>query len=131
MKLYKYTEQQLRQAVQESSSIRSTLQKLGVAAYGGNYEIFKKAVEYFNIDTSHFLGKRANRGHKFGYKQPLSFYLRKNIFVVTSRLRKRLLIEGIFPHKCCDCGNTTWNDFPIPLELHHVDGDRKNNDCQF
>lgn len=53
MKLYKYTEEELRKVVKTSFSIRHCLLKLGVAAYGGNYKVFKNAIEHFNIDTSH------------------------------------------------------------------------------
>lgn len=30
-------------------------------------------------------------------------------------------------HRCEDCGLTTWKNQPIPLEAHHIDGDRCNN----
>ena len=31
-------------------------------------------------------------------------------------------------HKCECCGLISWNDKPIPLELHHIDGNHYNND---
>lgn len=40
----------------------------------------------------------------------------------TSALRKRLLKEQIFEHKCAICHLTTWNDLPIPLDLDHING---------
>lgn len=30
-------------------------------------------------------------------------------------------------HQCEDCGLSTWKNQPIPLEAHHIDGDRCNN----
>lgn len=30
-------------------------------------------------------------------------------------------------HKCEDCGLTEWKNQPIPLEAHHIDGDKCNN----
>lgn len=30
-------------------------------------------------------------------------------------------------NKCEDCGLTIWKNQPIPLEAHHIDGDRYNN----
>jgi len=30
-------------------------------------------------------------------------------------------------HKCESCNLSDWLGKPIPLELHHIDGDRKNN----
>ncbi len=38
-----------------------------------------------------------------------------------------MLNEGYKEHKCESCGLTTWLDKPIPLELHHIDGNRNNN----
>ena len=40
-------------------------------------------------------------------------------------LREELIkIRG---HKCEDCGLTEWKNQPIPLEAHHIDGDKCNN----
>ncbi len=39
---------------------------------------------------------------------------------------KNKLIE-LRGHKCEDCGLTQWKNQPIPLEAHHIDGDRCNN----
>jgi hypothetical protein len=44
----------------------------------------------------------------------------------TDEARKRLLIEQR-GHRCEDCGLETWKQSPIPLELHHIDGDSDNN----
>lgn len=30
-------------------------------------------------------------------------------------------------HQCWECKNTTWNGFPIPLEMDHIDGNSLNN----
>ena len=45
----------------------------------------------------------------------------------SNRLRKRLINESIKKHKCECCNNTMWLNNPIPLELHHIDGDNTNN----
>ncbi|QFP93378.1 UNVERIFIED_ORG: HNH endonuclease [Xanthomonas phage Xoo-sp15] len=39
---------------------------------------------------------------------------------------KRLLIKHR-GHKCECCANTEWLGNPIPLEVHHIDGDAYNN----
>ena len=31
-------------------------------------------------------------------------------------------------HRCECCKNLSWLDKPIPLEIHHIDGNNKNND---
>ena len=39
----------------------------------------------------------------------------------------KLLKEGYKEHKCENCGLTEWQGQPIPLEVHHKDGNRHNN----
>ena len=45
----------------------------------------------------------------------------------TSRLKKYLLQERILEAKCNKCNNTTWLDNVIPLELNHINSNRKDN----
>lgn len=40
----------------------------------------------------------------------------------SNKLRKRLITESIFEHKCVMCENTVWNGKPIPLEVDHING---------
>jgi hypothetical protein len=127
MNLHKYTEQELRDAVKNSTSKRKVLQKLGVVAAGGNYATLKKAIKYFDLDTSHFTGQGWNKGQNFGPKRPLSDYLSNKYCIGSDKLRRRLIREGIFNHKCSDCELTEWKDSLIPLELDHINGDRLNN----
>jgi hypothetical protein len=42
-------------------------------------------------------------------------------------LLKKLFKESLKERRCECCGNTHWEGKPIPLELHHVDGDHVNN----
>ncbi len=127
MKLYKYTLEQLKEAAKTSTSIRQALMKLNVAAYGGNYEVFKKAVDYFSIDISHFTGKGWSKGKKLLHKRDISDYLLNKYPIHSHKLRLRLLEESIFEHKCSNCKLTEWLGNPIPLELDHINGDNKNN----
>jgi 5-methylcytosine-specific restriction endonuclease McrA len=48
-------------------------------------------------------------------------------YVTPFKLKVRLLEDGIFEPRCQRCQRTTWLRRPIPLELHHRDGDRWNN----
>lgn len=60
MKLHKYTLEELKEAILASTSMRQTLIKMNVAPYGGNYNVLRKAIHYFNLDTSHFVGQAWN-----------------------------------------------------------------------
>ncbi len=103
MKLKKYTEQQLFEAIKNSFSLAQTLKKLGVASYGGNYAILKKAINHFNLDTSHFTGQLWNKGKQFSSKQPLEKYLNNEIQISSFKLKNRLLKENVFSRECCNC----------------------------
>ena len=45
----------------------------------------------------------------------------------SSKLRIRLINEGLKELKCECCGISEWNGLPAPLELDHIDGNNSNN----
>lgn len=126
----KYTIEQFKQAVKESLSISQALIKLGLAGKGGNYQIFNKYAKENNIDLSHFTGQGWNKGQKFAPKRDIKEYLSNKQSINTYKLKKRLLNEKIFEHKCSCCKNITWINKPIALELHHKDGNCLNNNLE-
>jgi len=127
MKLLKYTLEQLTQAIKESSNYRQTLDKLGVVPAGGNYQILKKAIKYFELDASHFTGHASNKGKKFGPKRNIEEYLTNTFPIQSHKLRLRLLNDGVLEPVCSKCRLTTWLDQPIPLELDHINGIHSDN----
>ncbi len=127
MKLHKYSEEQLIEAVKSSTSLRQVLQKLGVAPYGGNYDVLRKALNYFNLNTSHFTGQAWNKGKKLPPKRDINQYLNNELPIQSYKLKNRLLKEEILKHKCFNCNRHTWLSCPIPLELDHINGNNKDN----
>ncbi|MDT7542299.1 MAG: hypothetical protein QOE33_2203 [Acidobacteriota bacterium] len=130
MKLRKYTERQLRRAVRTSTSLAQTLSKLGVAPFGGNYEVLRKAIKHFSIDTSHYTGQVWNKGKTFGAKQPLSRYLCNELQIQSYKLKNKLLADGLLNRVYSSCKRKTWLSEPVPLELDHINGDRHDNRLQ-
>lgn len=57
----------------------------------------------------------------------LQDYLINSPDVQTNKVRIKLLKEGYKEYRCECCGNTEWMGQPIPLEVHHRDGNRNNN----
>jgi len=128
MRLKKYTEQQLREAVKNSLSLRQVLSKLGIVEAGGNYSTLKRAISYFEINTSHFTGCGHLKGKTHNHTtRPLSEILVEGRIENTYRLKNRLLKEGVKKSFCENCLLDEWMSKEIPLELHHIDGDTKNN----
>lgn len=123
-----YSDEDIILAVKQSLSKAGVLRLLGLAAKGGNYKTVDRAIARLSLDTEHFKGQAIHAGQKFAPKRPLSYYLAKGSLAQTDRLRRRLLSEGVFEHKCYRCGLTEWLDVKIPLELEHVDGDNENNE---
>lgn len=127
---HRYSEEQLRDAISTSTSVREALIKLGVSPLGGNYAVIHKAIKQYNIDTTHFTGQSHQKGKRLPSKSALNDYLTNKKPINSFRLKNRLLREGILTPVCSRCHNTTWLDQPIPLELDHIDGDSSNNTLQ-
>lgn len=62
-----------------------------------------------------------------GRELSLLEYLDKSIDIQSNKVRKKLLDEGYKEYRCECCKLTEWLNEPIPLELHHKDGNRHNN----
>jgi len=124
---HKYTKNQIETVVSTSTSYAQALTKLGVVPAGGNYRIIKKYIRLYNIPWNHYIGQGHNKNRTFGPKRPISDYLSGQAHIASHVLRKRLIKEGIFEHKCKMCGLTEWLDDKIPLELDHIDGNHHNN----
>ena len=127
MNLQKYTLCQLKEAIKASRSMRQTLLKLNVSPFGGNYDVLRKAISHFELDTSHFKGQAWNRGKKLPPKRSTYRYLSNELPIQSFKLKKRLLRDGMFEPKCSICNLTSWLDKPIPLELDHINGNNKDN----
>lgn len=77
------------------------------------------------------LNYAGNMGGK-GYKQSPTrkharAYLRRGSFISSHKLRIKLLADGLKQRVCEQCGQDEWLGEPIPIELHHVNGDRFDN----
>lgn len=128
MRLRKYNEIFLRKSILESFSLRETLKKLGVSTAGGNYQSLKKAIIFFKINIDHFSGRGHLKGKKHNFKKrPIESILVYGKLENTYRLKHRLINEGLKKKVCENCLLDCWLNGVIPLELHHIDGDRKNN----
>ena len=111
-----YTNDDLIKAVSESYSTASVLKKLGLIPAGGNHFNIERKIAQLNLDTSHFTKQAWNRGESLKefkeYKKP--------------KFLKNKLIK-LRGHQCESCKLTEWLGKIIPIELHHLNGDRKDN----
>ncbi len=82
---------------------------------------------YLKIMDISYKGNMGLKGKKTDKKRKTALeYLEKEI-VVIPKLRKKLIEDGIKKNECEKCGINKWLGELIPLELHHIDGNRCNN----
>ncbi len=130
----KYTKEILEEAVKDKTSMSEVIRHLGLKITGGNFTHLKNNLNKFNIDVSHFLGQRCNKNKTPSNKMTKEVFIKRYLkilpeykSVTTNRIKLRLLEFKIKNHICEKCSNTHWNNKLIPLELHHIDGCRWNN----
>ncbi|MFA6504087.1 MAG: HNH endonuclease signature motif containing protein [Patescibacteria group bacterium] len=130
MKPRKWTIDQLRIAVKESTSVRAVLFKLGLVPAGGNYVQVKQYINKHGINCDHFKGAAWNKGLS-GLSFPrvkLNDILSGQNLFQSHKLKIRLFKEGLKKPKCEMCGWDKKNaEGYQPLELQHVNGDRFDN----
>ena len=125
----KYNKEELEEAVKNSLSIAEVLRHLNIIPAGGNYFTIKRYIKLWNIDTSHFTGKLWNKGKHTvcNPAKPLKEILKEDSIYQSYKLAKRLIKEGIKESKCECCNLSKWQNKPIPLELHHINGIHSDN----
>lgn len=125
----KRTKEEYIEAVKSSFSIAQVCRKLNIKPVGGNYKSIHKAIDEYDIDTSHFTGQGWNVGLKFNPKpvKDINELLVANTYHKTYGLKRRLFKEHLKEKKCERCGFTMWQGREIPLELHHINGINTDN----
>jgi hypothetical protein len=111
-----YTDEDVIRIAKESTSLAQLLEKLDLTMSGGNYANMKKILHRLKVDTTHWNGQGWSKDKQLkdwtGYSR-------------IAPLKKHLLVKR--GHKCEECLGETWMNKPMPLEIHHKDGDRTNN----
>jgi len=120
MKKKNLKEEDIVKAVKESRSMIVAAHSLGV-----QYKTFRSYAQKYGVWSPNQPGKGFTKV-KEG-KSLEDILSGKTVYTSSHRLRERLIEDGIKEYKCEVCGNKTWNEMPIPLELHHMDGDHLNN----
>lgn len=133
MKRYKYTENYLTEKVKRVKSYRQLIISVG-AKYpsGGLHVHLKKLIHEYGIDTTHFHGQGWNKG-SFVKPPHTKESFEKEVLCLNGKgwkggeIKKKLIIFGFKKEVCESCLNTAWLGLPIPLELHHENGNKNDN----
>lgn len=116
----KFSDEELKTIVQNSISYREVAQKLGYAERsGGGCDAAREMIDAKGFNIDHFLGQGWNKSN-FDYERFQTGKVIKSAAAIPALVQLR-------GHKCENCGTETWLGNPIPLEVHHINGDRLNN----
>lgn len=116
-----FTRQEIEEFVQESFSYATLSEKLGYnKRSGGNITAVKSMISELDIDVSHFTKQGWNKNN-FDYDR----FRKGNAIKFSVAIDALVFIRG---HRCERCAETRWLEEPIPLEVHHIDGDSLNNE---
>lgn len=117
----KYSKEELEQIVQNSSSLKEVIDKIGYSTHSGNNNItVKTRLEKFEIDISHFSNSSKIKRTE------------DNIFIENSTasqatLRRWYKKNNYTKYECSICGMPPqWNGKELTLILDHING--KNHD---
>ena len=93
------TDEEFRQAVADSLSVRQVLGRIGLVPAGGNYKTVHARIARLELDTSHFTGAAWNQGTRFRMMgTPFSWdeiLIENSLYTSSSRLRNRLIEYGL------------------------------------
>lgn len=114
----RFSKEEFEQICKESYSMEEICRKVGYSSNSGSVnKIVKNKIDEYGIDISHLKGQGWNAGvydySKFKYGS-----------IPKSPKDSLVALRG---HQCESCMNKTWLGHEIPLEVHHIDGDRLNN----
>ena len=121
-KLNSFSDEEFCQIVAESKSANDLKNKLGYGPVtGGAFPAIYERIYSLNLDTSHWVGQGWSKG-KYDYSR---YCNGGKIGTGARAINPIIALRG---HKCECCGLSEWNNKPIPLQLHHKDGDHYNNE---
>lgn len=121
-----YSLEQLKEAVTYSINFAEVRRYLNLSSSGSAYAVLRAKIQRNNIDISHF----TNRSRTGQIKSTFTKVLISDISLKDRRSGKQLtkaLIESGRQYKCEKCKISKWHEQNITLEVHHIDGNWKNN----
>lgn len=125
----RYSEEELRAAVAAGRSVSEALRNLGMCSTGNNRLTFRRYVDEWGIDTSHFDPEAARRAAlRRRPSVPLTEVMVENSTYSRRSLKRRLYAEGLKQRRCEICGQgEIWNGRPMSLILDHINGTRDDH----
>ena len=82
---------------------------------------------YLNKMGISYAGNMGGKGKSCPTRKKAEVFLFKGSIIKSHVLKLKLIKDGLKERLCESCGHTEWMGKPVPLELHHINGDRFDN----
>lgn len=101
--------------------------KMGIENVGGeDYKEIKQLAQELGVELK-FSYKRNTMCNYHPRIETKDILVKDSTYKDATKLKKRLIEEGIKEHRCEGCKRTEWEGAPIPLQIHHVNGVHNDN----
>lgn len=76
-----------------------------------------------------YAGQQNKKGQHKGTNvyRPASFYFDNKHAINSHKLKEKIIKDGLKKAECEICKNSSWLGLPLPLELHHINGNHSDN----
>ncbi|MFA9432094.1 HNH endonuclease [Egicoccus sp. AB-alg2] len=119
---------ELAAAVTRAVSGAEALRLLGWKESGSSRRWLATRIAQLELSTAHWRGQGWARGQRRARTpRPLQELLVQGRRLPGTEIRRRLVAESIWEHRCAVCRRTTWQGQEIPLEVDHINGDPWDN----
>lgn len=117
----------LREAVAGARSRAEVLRRLDLPVTASAYRVLAECLHRSGLDLSGVQGQAWRRGRRDLARVPLEDLLVVGRARTAAHIKRRLIRERVLDMCCASCGIRQWLGKPAPLELDHVNGDRRDN----
>lgn len=124
---YNWDKEIIESAIKNNYNYNDVLRTLNIPLRGNNRTTLKNKIKEYHIDISHFTFKSTSRKKRV---INIEDYLSNKRNINTTKLRQKLIEAKLKENKCECCGITNWQNKPIVMQLHHIDGNDKNNNLR-
>ena len=117
----------LKEAIDKTNSTSEALVYLGLRNAGGNFQTFHKYCALYGLTEKDSISVKIRSLRKFKPSN-LEDILKENSTTQSSKLRPRLLAEGLLKNECYECKlGPRWNGKELSLQLDHMNGIHSDN----
>ena len=111
--------------IKEKNNLHQVLIALNKRATNTNYDFLKNIILKYNLDVSHFNNEIQQQ--KRNVLTIDDIFCEQSKMKSSTKVKNKIIELGYKEWKCEECGGVEWNGKPIPLELHHINGNRNDN----